>query len=108
MAAPEVFYDTIRHEYAHAAVTLKDGQNHGHDIHWKRMCLEVGCRPSGTVKSEIVRESVPQAEPKYIVRCEKCGRENKYYRRGKVVDSLLKGKNIYRCQCGGKLAIHKH
>ena len=106
-ASPEVFYDTIRHEYAHAAVTLLDSRNHGHDAAWKKMCRCVCCRPSGTVKAGSLEGALPKSEPRYIVRCERCGRENKYYRKGKVVDSLIKGRSLYRCSCGGKLSLVK-
>ena len=42
-AADEVFYDTIRHEYAHALVKLRfPRERHGHDARWKAACLEVG------------------------------------------------------------------
>lgn len=33
--------DTILHEIAHALV----GPGHGHDNVWKRMCIEIGCKP---------------------------------------------------------------
>ena len=40
------FWDTVRHEYAHAAVhLLHPGEKHGHDRVWKRMCAVVGCDP---------------------------------------------------------------
>lgn len=38
----EQFWDTIRHEYAHALVTLRDGKLHRHDGVWKSACCEVG------------------------------------------------------------------
>ena len=98
-----VFYDTIRHEYAHAVVTLRDGCNHGHDEAWKRACKEVGCRPKSTASSN----SQLAADAKYIVRCQKCGGESRYYRKGRVVDSLLKGTNTYRCRCGGVLELQE-
>lgn len=102
-----LFYDTVRHEYAHALVTLRDGFNHGHDKVWKRACLEVGCNPHAAVKvSETANACMVSDETvRYIVRCTKCGSESKYYRKGKVVTSLMAGKKMYRCRCGGKLEV---
>ena len=48
----EEFWDIIRHEYAHALVTLRDGIQHGHDNVWKQACLEVGCPPDVHTESE--------------------------------------------------------
>lgn len=104
-ADEEVFYDTIRHEYAHALVAIRDGHNHGHDATWKKACIEVGCRPHASVKSDTLGDVVRMAEPGYIVRCKKCGHEIIYYRKGKVVSSLMKGRSPYRCRCGGKLEV---
>lgn len=42
----EQFWDTVRHEYAHAAVyLLHPGESHGHDKVWKDMCRRIGCSP---------------------------------------------------------------
>lgn len=42
----EQFWDTIRHEYAHAAVYLRHpGERHGHDRTWKELCRQLGCSP---------------------------------------------------------------
>ena len=42
----EQFWDTVRHEYAHAAVyLLNPGERHGHDRVWKDMCRRIGCSP---------------------------------------------------------------
>ena len=34
----QVFWDTARHEYAHAAVAILTGKRHGHDEAWKAVC----------------------------------------------------------------------
>ena len=39
----QVFRDTARHEYAHAAVALLTGKRHGHDEAWKAVCRKNGC-----------------------------------------------------------------
>ena len=41
----QVFWDTARHEYAHAAVALLTGKRHGHDEAWKAVCRKIGCPP---------------------------------------------------------------
>ena len=42
----EQFWDTVRHEYAHAAVyLLHPGESHGPDKVWKDMCRRIGCSP---------------------------------------------------------------
>lgn len=34
----QVFWDTARHEYAHAAAAILTGKRHGHDEAWKAVC----------------------------------------------------------------------
>lgn len=44
-----VFYDVIRHEYAHAVLFLRDPRhNHGHDASWKALCRQIGCTPKAS------------------------------------------------------------
>ena len=66
------FWDTVRHEYAHAAVhLLHPGEKHGHDRVWKQMCAVVGCSqnsPSGFCASVpsvsfFLPSSLVQAQP---------------------------------------------
>ncbi len=48
----ELFYDVIRHEYAHAVCYLRDPRHrHNHDRVWKAVCKEVGCTPRATFKA---------------------------------------------------------
>ena len=104
MEDEELFMDTIRHEYAHAAVhLLYPGQRHGHDALWKNICLRVGCRPqSRTPLSEQAAELRAQ-KIRYLVRCKNCGRESGYVRRGKVVETLMRGRgSALRCTACGK------
>ena len=104
----EQFWDTVRHEYAHAAVyLLHPGERHGHDKLWKDMCRRIGCSPE-----RLAPEKGQAAEAKYIIRCESCGRESRYMRRSKAVDLLLRGRGrALRCTgCGGssfKLFVRK-
>lgn len=42
----EAFWNTVRHEYAHAAAALLTGKNQGHNSVWKAVCQKIGCRSS--------------------------------------------------------------
>lgn len=104
MADDELFVDTARHEYAHAAVhILYPGQRHGHDAQWKNICRIIGCRPQSRTALTAAAAELREEKTKYIVRCNGCGRESSYVRRGKVVDMLMRGKGTkLRCRgCGG-------
>lgn len=97
------FWDTVRHEYAHALVYLRSGGvNHGHDALWKAACREVGCSPDRLASQTAESQAALERRAKYRVRCTACGRESLYFRRGKVVDLLLRGgQGQVRCaQCG--------
>jgi predicted SprT family Zn-dependent metalloprotease len=47
----EEIRDTILHEIAHALV----GPGHGHDVVWKRKCVEVGARPQRCAEADMPR-----------------------------------------------------
>ena len=99
----EQFLDTIRHEYAHAAVhLLYPGERHGHDRVWKQMCRTVGCSPRRLAPEQGEAAELRRQSAKYIVRCDACGAESRYVRRGKAVDLLLSGRGRrLRCRdCG--------
>lgn len=97
------FWDTIRHEYAHLLVTMRDGKKHGHDATWKAACLEVGCRPERLAQYDI--EASKKAgekwseKLKYQVICPSCNRSFFYQRAGGVVKALRKGRRC-TCPCG--------
>ena len=98
------FWDTVRHEYAHAAVyLLHPGEKHGHDRVWKEMCRRVGCEPRRLASSEGKAAELRQERVRYIIRCDNCGAESRYMRRGKTVDRMLRGRGrSLRCRvCGG-------
>ena len=100
----EQFWDTARHEYAHAAVwLLYPGQRHGHDRVWKDMCRRVGCQPKSRAPSTGLAAQKREEKIRYIIRCERCGAESRYVRRGKAVELLLRGRGrALRCRrCGG-------
>lgn len=99
----ELFWDTIRHEYAHALVWLRDpGSSCGHDAVWKAACREVGCKPRATVRDEAPLREMRMADAIYRVVCKTCGQESFYFRAGKIVKLLRSGKkNRVRCKrCG--------
>ena len=106
----EAFWDTVRHEYAHALVYLRyPGERHGHDEIWKagvEPTLHDSHRLAGQTAES--REAL-ECRAKYKVQCPQCGQLSYYLRRGKVVDLLLRGAGgQVRCaQCGsGKLKLY--
>lgn len=53
-----VFYDVIRHEYAHAVLYLRDPRrNHGHDAAWKALCRQIGCTPKASRPETVLTAS---------------------------------------------------
>lgn len=97
------FWDTVRHEYAHAAVYLKyPGEKHGHDRTWREMCRLVGCDPKRLAPEQGRAAELRKAQAKYIIRCKNCGAESRYVRRGRVVELMLRGRGrTLRCRkCG--------
>ena len=99
-----LFLDTIRHEYAHAAAyLLRPGEKHGHDGFWKGICRRVGCTPKSRTKLSESAMHQRSQKAKYIVRCETCGTETAYMRRGRTVEMLLRGRggNLRCTKCGG-------
>lgn len=106
----EAFWDTVRHEYAHALVYLRSGgANHGHDEVWKAACREVGCSQNRLASQTAESRAQLECRAKYKVQCAQCGQTSYYLRRGKVVELLLRGPSgQVRCaQCGGgKLKLY--
>ena len=59
----DVFYDVIRHEYAHAVLYLRDPRrNHGHDDAWKALCRQIGCTPRASRPESQLTASALTAE----------------------------------------------
>ena len=99
----EQFWETVRHEYAHALVYLRSGgASHGHDQVWKAACREVGCSEDRLAVQTAESREEMERRAKYKVRCAGCGQETLYFRRGRVVDLLLRGaRGQVRCaKCG--------
>ena len=99
----EQFWDTVRHEYAHAAVyLLHPGEKHGHDRVWRDMCRLVGCSPKRLAPEKGRAAELRQAQARFIIRCRNCGAESRYVRRGRTVELMLRGRGrMLRCRkCG--------
>lgn len=98
------FWDTVRHEYAHAAIyLLHPGEKHGHDRTWREMCRLVGCDPRRLAPEKGRAAELRRERARYLIRCEGCGAESRYVRRGRAVELMLRGRGrSLRCrQCGG-------
>ena len=92
LADEAVFWDVIRHEYAHAVVHLRDPRhNHAHDAVWKAVCREVGCIPKATRRETAATSSATgtgkrvQRPYKYEIICSTCGAVSRYKTESKVV-----------------------
>ena len=81
-----VFWDTARHEYAHAAAALLTGKRHGHDEVWRAVCRRIGCPEDRLAPqcaaAEENRKRIAAARGVYVVTCLGCGAESRYLRRG--------------------------
>ena len=84
------------------------GCNHGHDLHWKSIALEIGCDGNRCYGEEVSRP-----EPKYTAICPKCQHE---YHRHKAPKFLTK-QSCGKCGTGKfdeslrlwwKLNVSKH
>lgn len=84
------FFDTFRHEYAHAAATRQAKANVGHGGLWQVWAEIVGAKPEQYAE-EICEaqkariEARKQNGKEYHVACESCGHVWKYQRKGKIV-----------------------
>ena len=105
------FWDTVRHEYAHAAVyLLRPGERHAHDAVWRGVCREIGCTPKSSAPSGEEAERLRRERAKYLVRCRACGAETYYLREGKIIKLLKRGyrKRVHCGRCGSNdLALYE-
>lgn len=103
-----LFLDTIRHEYAHALVYLRTGENHGHDALWKDACREVGCNPAATTPMDDTLTAARIRQARYRIVCHGCGSETYYLREGKIVKAIEAGLPVRCARCGaGKLTLYE-
>jgi len=100
-APADVFYDTIRHEYAHALVKLRHPrEKHGHDAAWRSACREVGCSGERCCDPALL-PSLPrrrQEAYRYRLRCLDCGAIWDYKRMTKVIRLVERG-GARLCTC---------
>jgi predicted SprT family Zn-dependent metalloprotease len=97
------FWNTVRHEYAHALVTIRTGRAHHHDNVWKAACREIGCKPERLAKDEDAHAKsakLKEEKLRYEVHCNSCGRVFKYMKAGPVVKALQAGSKTCTCPCG--------
>ncbi len=102
----EVFWDTVRHEYAHAAAALLTGKNQGHGPVWQSVCQAVGAIPSRLAGTCAAQKEKRNSQIKYIIVCQSCGARYSKIRRSRFVDAVLSsgGKpTSYQCSCGGRI-----
>ena len=99
------FWDTIRHEYAHAAAVLLTGKNQGHGPVWRSICQRIGVAPDRLAQECPAQKEQKENRIKYTVVCQNCGAHYQKIRRTPFVAAVLAsgGKPIsYRCVCGGR------
>ena len=105
------FWDTVRHEYAHAAVyLLRPGERHAHDAVWRGVCRKIGCTPKSSAPSGEEAERLRRERAKYLVQCRACGAETYYLREGKIIKLLKRGyrKRVHCSRCGSNdLALYE-
>ena len=105
------FWDTVRHEYAHAAVyLLRPGERHAHDAVWREVCRRIGCTPKSAAPLGEDAERLRRERARYLVKCRVCGTETYYLRAGKIVRLLERGgrKRVRCCRCGSNdLALYE-
>ena len=105
------FWDTVRHEYAHAAVyLLRPGERHAHDDVWRAVCRRIGCTPKSVAPPVEEAERLRRERAKYLVKCRSCGAETYYLRAGKIVKLMERGwrKRIHCSRCGSNdLALYE-
>ena len=99
-AGEESVKQVLCHEVLH---TCRGCQNHG--AFWKQYAVRMeqayGYRIRRTVDPNSLGVEAP--EPKYILRCQRCGNEYKRQRES----NLTKRPWAYRCKCGGPLKLVK-
>lgn len=103
--APESFWNTVRHEYAHVLVKIRHPmENHGHDAVWKAACAEVGCTGARCTPTTPEQKKRQMEKTKYTITCGGCGRTWNYSRKTKLIQKLQTGaSHSYHCGlCGSK------
>lgn len=103
--------DTIKHEYAHAAIAIITGKSHNHDQVWQQLCLKIGCRPKTHTYNISITENVSceidaELDTPTEITCRKCGAKYRQSTKSRLVKLLNAGipASNYKCpRCGGML-----
>lgn len=90
----ESIISVIQHEWAHYYVTKITGENHGHDVEFKKVCAMIGCTNDKT-ETKVERTVAEESLSKYVVYCPSCGEPIGGFSR--MCPTL---KNLDRCTCG--------
>ncbi len=86
--------NVVRHEYAHAFVTLTHNKTHGHDAVWKQAALRFGCNAKRCETFDEVDENY-----RYKVVCRGCGGVSYYQKRTGIVKRLKADPNSTEFYC---------
>lgn len=92
----EHILNVVRHEYAHAYVTLTHNKHHGHDAVWKRAALRFGCNAKRCESFDEVDTSISY---RYKVICQGCGSISRYQKKTGIVRELERNPNTARFYC---------
>lgn len=90
----EHILNVVRHEYAHAFVTLTHNETHGHDAVWKYVALRFGCNAKRCENFDEVGSVY-----RYKVICQRCGSISQYQRKSNIVKELELNPNSIRFYC---------
>lgn len=95
----ETFYNTIRHEYAHAMAYEKYGAGVGHDARWKALAKMVGC--NGEQYSKATKEQIDKMVSRtyYVVECKHCGKQFVFRRMCDRMRMAYVGDCVCPCGC---------
>ena len=99
----DTFYNTIRHEYAHALTTRLYKEDHGHDSIWKSIALKCGASANATTPAT-PEQLAAHRDNKYTVVCEQCGKQYGYQRVCRTL-RIIRGEinsEVVCPVCGGK------
>ena len=100
------FWNTVRHEYAHAAAALLTGKNQGHGPVWRAICRKIGEDPSRLARECPAQQEKKKKQIRYEIICQTCGARYERMRRSRFVDAVLTSggrPTAYCCQCGGRV-----
>lgn len=102
MEGADTFYNTIRHEYAHAMSTRKYGkEGAGHSYLWKECCSIVGCSGERFAKATEQQMEAVKNHVEYKISCSGCGRVWTYRKKGRVVKAFMNGGTLTCPFCKG-------